>query len=1135
MSLLFNRKLNNYAERKQNLIASYTSLREPLKDLDDEDGNLENTFDILLEWDQLVYQYNAYKSCLDLSKTAISPDGQAMMKNAEALVNSIERKLPIPYLIAEVQSLAIIRRELHENAKEAGKIYMQHETSLASQPSSKRSLETKDYSPAVSSVPVTKRPKFKQEDLVTVTPVSSNADILRRYPKLTNWRDHTWSKEHVKCIFLGHALKNTYYDRIDSIRKLLQDRVNVFVSKQLVSYLLLHYGLRSASISEVDTKRLKKAFDEAYVLNEEAIQARKYEGVRSHIKESIDYLISKSDAQYGAKFRQFFVTIYGRCMEPESNYKEFEHPKFTADELSIDIDQIELQSNPQKLSTETLQSRKGRETLIYRDEDDVDDGDEDDDDEDDDKDDEVEEDEDDEIEDVEDDDDDDDEDEYEAIEEEYVEDEMEENDDAEESDVVVQGTLPELTESPKIILKEKADITTIHRMLTPDAELRNRTGETVDIQDITLTQAKSSSSTSMKTVQPTGSIEPLKSKSSETSESHSNKTAVNNTNKAPNQKHAVPKEVSSPKESRPSTGSETPKHNSVSEHSSPKATKPISDNTTLASNEVNSPNAAMNPDEMINRDLKLIYTKNKELPGLLFKIQKYVEAKYGRTLLLSQLNERLLNMGFEVNSAAVLKKKSPYQRTNLPSQSENSQTTVREPLETTVRRNLTILSKGPESNVANITSSYKEPVSGSLNNSTSISEPTRSGIILSTTTARPSTGSSVSTVASVQEQQSLKNPTVLPKKMVNVSSQSPDTTTLAQEISNTVQQQAKLDSSMALPKTPAKKVPDQNMRSAISSNNPSSFTETGSRHLPFEVSAAVANLGPGSSTINDSEKNSAIAKSNENLVTTENVSPGKSMLLQPSVASAFNSPRANTVKIPSEPYAKNSVTNLPAGPLGEKLNSKPVTSAVLSKVSSPAVPRSMASSAPPAIVWTDDLYKTVKRAADRIPIDTPNRVSLIANLIKQTTGKIIPEEDIALKIEEMEDSDESEDDETQYQDKIRQVLGEIIRNICYSMPSDDHYRRKFETLNPSPIWSFEFNKILTSTVEYLASFSNGASDALKNVGRQHLISICLYRLSNEGCDKSMNPDTVMRRLIYMRDHDIFSPEAYDLITIFLAG
>lgn len=139
MGNMLRRKMSNYMEIITNLEERYISIRHMFKDLkvDDEDEEYDydrkqyliDSFELLLEFDKMIYKYHALKSYFETAKHQLSEEERNMIKEMDRLGTKYEREFPIPDLIMEFPELAIVRRQLQGSAKECGKIAYQYKQS----------------------------------------------------------------------------------------------------------------------------------------------------------------------------------------------------------------------------------------------------------------------------------------------------------------------------------------------------------------------------------------------------------------------------------------------------------------------------------------------------------------------------------------------------------------------------------------------------------------------------------------------------------------------------------------------------------------------------------------------------------------------------------------------------------------------------------------------------------------------------------------------------------------------------------------------------------------------------------------------------------------------------------------------
>lgn len=134
MGHVLKRKIIHYEDIISNLEGSYISIRESAKELEDFDDDEEydseylyNAFELLLELDVMLYRFYGLKSYFDIAKVDLTAEQRAIVKDIDGLRLKYERKLPLADLIFKFPELAIIRRQLMENAREVGKITYQCE------------------------------------------------------------------------------------------------------------------------------------------------------------------------------------------------------------------------------------------------------------------------------------------------------------------------------------------------------------------------------------------------------------------------------------------------------------------------------------------------------------------------------------------------------------------------------------------------------------------------------------------------------------------------------------------------------------------------------------------------------------------------------------------------------------------------------------------------------------------------------------------------------------------------------------------------------------------------------------------------------------------------------------------------
>ncbi|RLV95200.1 hypothetical protein JA1_001281 [Spathaspora sp. JA1] len=292
------RKIRNYIELKDSLTTEYLSLREKLKMEDNLDHELENAFDVLLRLDEILYDYHVKRAYLEYSKLELVPENRLILEHIERTVHRLERIVPIPLLVRSAPKLAIFRRQLFENAREAAKIMSQCEKST----------------------PEWTRKYITQDDLEIHT---SRATIQAR--DLLRFEEGGWSKDHVEVIYDAARLKKFKSDRCEYIKRQFERKFSVNLSRRTAMYLLTHYGFNDINYR---IKDFRKAFDKAYAIHKHEQSKDRTRHIIDTIKDLINIEITKNDAQYGAKLRDIFIKVYGVAIEPPENYMEFVTRKF---------------------------------------------------------------------------------------------------------------------------------------------------------------------------------------------------------------------------------------------------------------------------------------------------------------------------------------------------------------------------------------------------------------------------------------------------------------------------------------------------------------------------------------------------------------------------------------------------------------------------------------------------------------------------------------------------------------------------------------------------------------------------------------------------------------------------------------
>lgn len=123
------RKLNGYLERKDSLISEYQALKSEFT------PEQQNRFYILIKLDEQLYEYHVCVSYLESQQMTHKPkldtkdlkSWQTKMKIIPEKIRQLENEIFVDDLLTTAPRLNIIRKEIMDNAKEAGKIIHSYE------------------------------------------------------------------------------------------------------------------------------------------------------------------------------------------------------------------------------------------------------------------------------------------------------------------------------------------------------------------------------------------------------------------------------------------------------------------------------------------------------------------------------------------------------------------------------------------------------------------------------------------------------------------------------------------------------------------------------------------------------------------------------------------------------------------------------------------------------------------------------------------------------------------------------------------------------------------------------------------------------------------------------------------------
>ncbi|KAK6204935.1 uncharacterized protein RJT21DRAFT_117414 [Scheffersomyces amazonensis] len=286
----YNRKVNNYQTQKFEVSQAYLELRSRIIEEDDSDHKAEYAFDALLEYDEIAYEYKVLITYLEGKRQKYSVKEIELLNAMESAMTRIEKKLPIPMLISRVQELALVRRNLFDNAQEAPKLLNLYENTI---PGIKKFIE-----PTEIIKPVIVKPKEKA---------------------LTAFVDSTWSPNHVKIV-LDSVLKfRTLNERCNYMKDIFEEKFSVNLSPKMASYFLLHYGFRDSGC-KLDL--YNKTMTEGYALNRNIPLRDRIERIAQYFKSQLNIDVTKNDIEQASKFRRVLMNTYFKYEEPVENYEK---------------------------------------------------------------------------------------------------------------------------------------------------------------------------------------------------------------------------------------------------------------------------------------------------------------------------------------------------------------------------------------------------------------------------------------------------------------------------------------------------------------------------------------------------------------------------------------------------------------------------------------------------------------------------------------------------------------------------------------------------------------------------------------------------------------------------------------------
>lgn len=287
------RKIAAYLDRKQTLTQQYLSLKDAFKGEEDYAG-LVNVFNMLKHLDELVYEFQVYKSYIETSKKPLTKAEKDEMAEIEELIKIAEDNTSLAYLTENASRLAIVRRELFENAKEGGRLIQGS--------------------------------NFDSGNLVTLKSEPRNAIVRTKIavPPSSNEvlplpRGMIWSKRATQIVFEASNVDSPFIkDKVQYISSHIRDEFHRNCSNHFARYLLLHY-------IDGEGYGFREAFDEAYLKhpNRPSIE-KQAELIQNELKLNKDPStppVPEYAVTCGIWLREIFQRTYGSITEPPENYQ----------------------------------------------------------------------------------------------------------------------------------------------------------------------------------------------------------------------------------------------------------------------------------------------------------------------------------------------------------------------------------------------------------------------------------------------------------------------------------------------------------------------------------------------------------------------------------------------------------------------------------------------------------------------------------------------------------------------------------------------------------------------------------------------------------------------------------------------
>ncbi|CAI5756018.1 unnamed protein product [Candida verbasci] len=288
-------RLRKCQQEKQNIKENYCQISDQLND-----DNLECSFEILMNLDEMTYNYRVIKCYLESLSSGFSKENNSFIFKIETRIEALYKQIVTDTgLHLHCNGLKSIRTQLFENAAKVGRLIYEIETS--------NEIEEKDR-------------------FVTPNRMKSISESLPNPKNISNqgyskWTDLPWGKDKVNIIKEAVRLFSEKRQRGEYISEKFQENYNSKMTLPTAYYLLYHY-----KYGEKDYRKANETlenFDSAYTEAISKIVEDKNTFINQKLKSAGTPLASPTDLVAGIQLRDLFMKQYGTIEEPITNVKSY--------------------------------------------------------------------------------------------------------------------------------------------------------------------------------------------------------------------------------------------------------------------------------------------------------------------------------------------------------------------------------------------------------------------------------------------------------------------------------------------------------------------------------------------------------------------------------------------------------------------------------------------------------------------------------------------------------------------------------------------------------------------------------------------------------------------------------------------